>query len=432
MASRKASAEGKALIKQRRIELGWNFCDPKIAIAFGQIVAPELDWKIIGEYEPFKKIAESSIRRFQGGKAIRAKSFNILCQVLGLDPNLVADKTHEGTVVSLTNDTNVSIIDLISMPKDDFFFGRENELKEITKWLNESTPFVNIWGAPGIGKSSLIAHWVKQQKIFSNVIWQSIDCELDDIPCKDFIEDLLAKVVPSTERSRNCFQDFNKMLFQHKMLIVIDGRFNDDYRQWFKSLEKQRHSSCVIVISEPNLEIVISNKNASKARQIGGLDIEGVELLWKYLTQDLCTSESCHNSLEVLRKRYDGNPTWLIAVIESIKINYAGKLSEAMDKTLSMPEWSKESCLKKPFDNLLNKKDNPPDKKQQILIEMAWAEDSVSLDDIKFLTQQNCSTGDLDSLRHSSMVRISNINDEPWYSISTLWRKYLRLRFPRG
>jgi hypothetical protein len=425
MASRKASAEGRAFIKQRKIELGWNYCDSRFAVAFGKIFRPDWDWESIEKYDPFREIGEASIRRFQSGKPIRANSFDILCQVLDLDPNLVADKAHEEIVVSLLNDNNASIIDLTSMPKDDFFFGRENELREIAKWLNECTPFVNIWGAAGIGKSSLIAHFVKQQKTFSKVVWELVDCESDDIPCRDFIEDLLAKIIPKEERSRNCFQDFNKMLSQHNILIVIDGSFNDSYRQWFKSLEKQRHSSCVMVISEPNLEIVISNKNTSKARQISGLDVSGVELFWKYRTQELDSSESCHNSLEVLRERYDGNPTLLNVVIESIKENYTGKLRKAMDETVSIPEWFKESCLDKPFDKL-------SDKRQKILIAMAWAEDGVSLDDIKFLTQQNCTTADLDSLRHSSIMQISNIDDEPCYSFSTLWRKYLRRRFPRG
>ena len=74
MASRKASVEGKALIKKRRIELGWNYCDPQLAIAFGKITCPELDWENIGQSDPYREISECSIRRFQGGRP-RASHF---------------------------------------------------------------------------------------------------------------------------------------------------------------------------------------------------------------------------------------------------------------------------------------------------------------------------------------------------------------------
>jgi hypothetical protein len=426
MASRKASVEGKALIKKRRIELGWNYCDPQLAIAFGKIISPELDWENIGQSDPYREISECSIRRFQGGRPIVAKNFNILCQALGLDANIIATDAPEKATIPIINAEELTIVDLIDMPKDDFFCGRSNELYELDQWIRSAAvPFVNIWGAAGIGKSSLMAHWVKQQNIFSSIIWQSVDCENSDISCKDFVEDLLTKLTSNAERSKNCFQDFNKLLSQRQVLIVIDGNFNNEYRQWFKTLEKQRHPSCIVVISEPNLEIVLSNKNTPKARQVFGLDISGVELFWNYYTRDLSSLNTCSNSLEILRDRYDGNPTLLNLVVESIKKNYVGNLRKAMDETAVIPEWFKGSFLDKPFNSLSYEE-------QQILISMAWAEDEVSLEDIKSLTQQHCPIIYLDTLRRSSIMMVKAIDDEPRYSISTLWRKYLQRRFPQG
>jgi AAA domain len=227
MASRKASVEGKALIKKRRIELGWNYCDPQLAIAFGKIISPELDWENIGQSDPYREISECSIRRFQGGRPIVAKNFNILCKALGLDANIIATDAPEKASISIVNTDELTIVDLIDMPKDDFFCGRSNELHELDQWIGSAAvPFVNIWGTAGIGKSSLMAHWVKQQNIFSNVIWQSVDCENSDISCKDFVEDLLTKLTSNAERSKNCFQDFNKLLSQRQVLIVIDGKIS--------------------------------------------------------------------------------------------------------------------------------------------------------------------------------------------------------------
>jgi NB-ARC domain len=426
MASRKASAEGRALIKQRRMELGWNYCDPKFAITFGQIIRPELDWESIGLVDPYREVSECSIRRFQGGRPIIVRNFNILCQALDLDANLIADDASRQVSTTVANTDDLAIVDLIDMPKDDFFCGRENELKEISQWLgNMSIPFLNIWGAAGIGKSSLMAHWVKQQNIFLNVIWKSVDCENSDISCKDFVEDLLGELMPEKGRSKNCFQDFNKLLSQRRILIVVDGNFNDEYRQWFKALEKQRHPSCIVIISEPNLEVVLSNKNTPKARQLMGLDIMGVESFWNYYTQDIISLTTCKNSLEILKDRYDGNPTLLNLVVESIKKNFVGNLRKAMEETAVIPEWFKGSFLDKPFNSLSHEE-------QQILVAMAWSENEASLEDLKFLTQQHCPIIYLDTLRRSSIIMVKPINDEPRYSISMLWRKYLQRRFPRN
>lgn len=427
MASRRASLIGKALIKERRIQLGWNFTDPRWAIAFGKIIQPELDWSEVGQADPYGAISETSMRRFQGGKAIVAQNFNILCQCLDLDPNIVAVDLNQ---VSTGSDESITITDLIDMPKDDFFCGRQAELQEIEEWLSNDVPFLNVWGTAGIGKSSLIAHWVKQQTAFPNVIWQSVDCENFDISCKDFVEDLLNKFTSEEERGKNCFQELNKLLSDRKILIVIDGNFNDEYRQWFKILVRQIYPSCVVIISEPNLEVVLSNRNPPKAKEILGLNVLAVKLFWDYYTRDLARPSACSNSIEILRDRYDGNPTLLNLVIESIKKNYVGNLRKAMDETAVIPEWFKESFLDKRFDSL-------SDEEQQILIAMAGAEDKVSLEDIKSLTQQRSLVSYLDTLRRSSIVRVKTIacgktildNDESRYSISTLWRKYLQRRF---
>jgi hypothetical protein len=413
MASRRASLTGKALIRERRIQLGWNFTDPRWAIAFGAITRPEVDWSEIGQTDPYGAISETSMRRFQGGEPIVAQSFNALCQCLNLDPNIVAEPTGTST-----------IIDLAEMPNDDFFCGRQAELQEIEEWLKDGVPFLNIWGAAGIGKSSLMAHWVKQQTAFPIVIWKSVDREYFDISCKDVVEDLLNKFTPEEKRSKNCFQELNKLLSAHKILIVIDGDFNEEYRQWFKILVRQVYSSCIIIISEPNLEVVLSNRNPPKAKEILGLKVLDVKLFWDYYTQDLARSSACSNSIEILRDRYDGNPTLLNLVIESIKNNYLGNLRKAMDETAVIPEWFKESFLDKRFNSL-------SDTEQQILIAMAGAEDKVSLEDIKSLTQQRTLVSYLDTLRRSSIVRVKTAldNDESRYSISTLWRKYLQRRF---
>jgi hypothetical protein len=57
---------------------------------------------------------------------------------------------------------------------------------------------------------------------------------------------------------------------------------------------------------------------------------------------------------------------------------------------------------------------------------MAKVEGWVSIEDIKALTEQIIYVDDLDLLQKCSLVQVKVISDEPRYSISTLWRKYLQ------
>jgi hypothetical protein len=426
MPSRQASGYGQALIRQRKLELGWLYTDERWAVAFGKLAQPELDWEQAGKVNPYLAISECSLRRFQKGDRIVAQNFNILCQALGLEPNLVAaDVDPIRPLVDSSGE--LAVMDLTDMPKNDFFCGRQQELAEIDQWLTKETvTFLNIWGAPGVGKSALMAHWIENQTTFQNVIWRSVDCEHLEISCKDFVEDLLEKFLSKTERSRNCFNDFSKLLDQRKILIVIAGNFNNGYLEWFRRLESQRYLSCVVIISEPDLRIVFSNKNATKSRGITGFSSADVKLFWRYYTHELVNASASDNDIEILTDRYEGNPALLGSIIKLIKINHAGNLRRAMDDTIVVPGGLK-GYLDKLFDSLAPEE-------QRILIVMAGSEDKMSLGDIKFLTRQSNLVGKLDNLRIVSILQMKNNvfgfeNDESSYSISTLWRRYLQRRF---
>jgi NB-ARC domain len=414
--SRKVSADGKKLIKQRRSELGWKYTDPLWAIATGKILHPDLDWEKEGVLDPYREISISSIRYFQGGKPIVDKNFNALCQALGLDPNLVAQNTSI---------TTVQLSDLIDMPRHDFFCGRQAELAEIDAWLNQDgVPFLNIWGAPGIGKSALMAQWINQQTSFPQVVWRNVDCENSEQSCRDFISELVTMLSPGVGQSENRFTDFNKILSSQKILLVIDGNFNDDYLQWFKILSTQRHCSCIVVISDADLEIVISNRNLPKKRQIEGLDLQAVKQFWQHCTaaQELVTLDVGDDYFRLLKDRYDGNPIVLDSAIAMIVETYHGNLRKAMDETAVIPNYV-EKILEGSFKACTYEQ-------QQILIAMAQVEDWIGIEDIKLITQNSLPKHKYinysEALRRSSILQAKWMDDEYRYAISTLWRKYIQ------
>jgi DNA-binding Xre family transcriptional regulator len=431
MASREASKEGKELINKQRKQKGWKYKDERWAIAAGKVLSPNLDWEQQAKENAFIAVSESTLGRFQRGKPIRPDSFNALCQALSLDANMVATVSNIDQVIATKLDSSsVNAELLIDMPKNDIFYGREAELKKIDHWLvNSSIPLLNIWGSAGIGKSTLMSQWVKQQTSFSAIIWQQVDCanESPELSHRDFMEKLLVlakKSIPSLERTENLNKDFDLLLFYHRVLIVIVGNFDESYRQWFQRIVRQEYTGRVVIISEADLGIVFTENEKIK---LTGLQTIDIKHLWQHYTKDQSLSgfNIKDNSFQELGRRCDGNPALLRLVIESIKNIYNGNLCKAMDRTAMIPKPFKEDFLDKAFNARSSQE-------QQILRVMAEVEDWVSIDDIKALTEQIVYTDDLDTLQKHNLVQVKAIDDEPRYAISLLWRKYLQRNVPQN
>jgi NB-ARC domain len=425
MASREASKEGKELINQQRKQKGWKYKDERWAIAAGKILSPNLDWEQQAKENAFIAVCESTIGRFQRGKPIRPDSFNALCQALSLEPNMVAGvSTIDQPITTIVDNQSLQAEFLIDMPKNDIFYGREAELKKIDHWLvNSSIPLLNIWGAAGIGKSALMARWVKQQTSFSMIIWLRVDCENEspELSHRDFIEKLLVlakKFIPNLERTENLNKDFDLLLFYQRVLIVMVGNFDESYRPWFQRIVRQEYAGRVVIISEADLGIVFTETDKIK---LAGLQTAEVRQLWHHYTQnqDLNVFNIKDDSFQELGRRCDGNPALLRFVIESIKNNHNGNLCKAMDETLAISEPFKKYFLDKAFNARSSQE-------QQILRVMAEVEDWVNIEDIKALTEQIVYTDDLDTLYKHNLVQVKAIDDEPRYAISILWRKYLQ------
>ncbi|MEM1256345.1 MAG: hypothetical protein AAGI69_28240 [Cyanobacteria bacterium P01_H01_bin.21] len=89
MASLKASPQGLRQIKQARADRGWTINDGRWLMAASQILDPDGDWQESGPYA--YGCSFSSWERFLSGISIREDSFIAFCQVLGVDPETVAE-----------------------------------------------------------------------------------------------------------------------------------------------------------------------------------------------------------------------------------------------------------------------------------------------------------------------------------------------------
>jgi NB-ARC domain len=409
MASLKASVAGRQKIVARRQELGWKYRDERWAIAAGQILLPNLDWSMVEN--PYMGISETTMHRFQARQCIRPESFVALSSALGLTATELVDRS-EGLLPC-------------TLPRAEIFWGREQEQQEISDWLQNSLTFLNLWGAPGIGKSALAAEVViRNQQFFEAIIWRSIDERVYDLPLKDFIEDIL-NAFPDSPRSSDYHRDFYQLLFDHRLLMIIDGHFNSEYRNWFSQLTKPQRQSCILVISEPDLQLVFGQQQRLKKLQLGGLDVTAVSQLWQQLTQR--DTLGLDDALKILTKRYDGNPWMLHQSIDYILRHQCGNLPKAMELTLAML---------RPVEDLLEKRVHSRSQADRCILQaIARVDDEVSFADICRLTAKLAPEIKLidpqvalDDLCKSTLVHCSSDGEQTLYSISSVLRKYLRQR----
>lgn len=423
MASLKASPIGCEIIKARRQEKDWRYRDPRWAVAAGKILLPEIDWEVSAQAQPYLGISETTMHRYQHGERIRQDSFEALSAALELRvEDIVVDPAIGPEPVPVDRSL---VINSFEVPRSNIFLGRQQEMQNIADWLEQGLTFLNIWGAPGIGKSSLAAEVVVQNShCFEATICSQLEDRVDPLPLDDFLEYLigdLAAGLPSLVRTNEVRKDFFRLLFEHRILVVIDGHFNEEYRKFFGRLAGTDRKSCLILVSESDLEIVLGQQsNRLKKIKLDGLDSIAVGQLWQQLTG--LDKVDIEEALQCLTSRYDGNPWMLYQAIDYVQNHLDGNLLQAMERTLAMF---------RQVQDLLEKRVNSRTAWELMVLQsIACVEDEVSFEDIRSLTKNDTINyqATLYDLCKSTLVSCQSDGHQTQYSISSVLRKYLRQR----
>lgn len=423
MASLKASPIGCQMIKARRQEKDWRYRDPRWAVAAGKILLPEIDWEISAQAQPYLGVSETTMHRYQHGERIRQDSFEALSAALELRvEDIIADAEIAPDLVP----TNRSlVINSFEVPRSNIFLGRQQEMQNIADWLEQGMTFLNIWGAPGIGKSSLAAAVIEQNSSrFEAAICSHLEDLVEPLPLDDFLEYLigdLAAGVPDFVRTSEVRRDFYRLLFEHRILVVMDGHFSGEYRTFFERLVRTDRQSCLILVSESDLELVLGQQsNHLKKIKLEGLDSIAVGQLWQQLTG--LDKVDIEESLQCLTSRYDGNPWMLYQAIDYVQSHLDGNLLQAMERTLAMF---------RQVQDLLEKRVSSRTASELLVLQsIASVEDEVSFEDIRSLTNDDTINyqATLIDLCNSTLVSCYRGGSQPNYSISSVLRKYLRQR----
>jgi WD40 repeat protein/transcriptional regulator with XRE-family HTH domain len=299
------------------------------------------------------------------------------------------------------------------------FYGREQELVQLTQWvLQEHCRVVSLLGIGGIGKSALAVHLMyRLAQHFDVVIFRS----LRDAPsCEELLDNCLRvlapqalSVVPSNLQQRI------DLLLEHlrisRTLLVLDnlesllqegdvqGRMRSDfagYGRLLRQLAQTSHQSCLLLTSrEKPAELRFLGGKSAPVRSLllGGLDSNACERLFAD-NEVAGTAQDLAHLVEV----YAGNPLALKIVVETINDLFGGEIAQFFS-TGAVAFGSIADLLHEQFARL-----SPLE--QSVLYWLAIVREPITLDKLQTVLMVPLSRPQvleaIDSLRRRSLIEL--------------------------
>ena len=381
-----------------------------------------------------KKNFRSAMERLQNSgvlnfaqDVVMSGSFNFCGE--GRHPPNIPNSPPPNQETSNTKQPETSHQDLSEMPDLGAFYDRTPELQTLTNWiLQQHSHLIALTGISGIGKTSLAVKLVQQIKNqFDYIIWRTIDVShtLDEFQ-QELIQLFSQSEKLDSPTTKPKPLSLIKYLQKHRCLIILDDVHNlfssgelagkykpeyEEYRHFFKQIEKLSHQSCFLLIGwEQPREIsqIESQNNPIRTLQINGLDIAAAgEILRDYGLAEIDYS--------ILIHRYQGNPLWLKSVatlIQELGVNVTDLLQNDI---ILLPEDVKD-ILRQQCDRL-------SDREKQILSILARETQPLKL--AKLIDKQPNLNLELVNVLQSLQRRclVEKIEDSFW--LSPLIKQYL-------
>ncbi|MGB7271977.1 MAG: NB-ARC domain-containing protein [Geitlerinemataceae cyanobacterium] len=294
------------------------------------------------------------------GKTVRKKNFRTVMELLSdeekaiwmapggnkLDADLNADVVLSIDAIPPSNPSpSPCIRDLAEAPDVSMFYGREEELTQLDRWIvGEGCRMVALLGMGGVGKTSLAAKLARRVgDRFDCIVWRS----LRQAPLLTELLDDLIDVFSGNESS-NLAEELDAQISQFleyfrasRCLLVLDnfesllqrgtrvGSYRsgyENYGDFLRQLGETRHQSCSILTSrEKPKEIVFLEGGMLPVRSqvVRGLPERDARELLK--AKGFTQSTAVWNSIV---DRYGGNPLALKIVTTHIRDVFSSNAAE--------------------------------------------------------------------------------------------------------
>jgi tetrahydromethanopterin S-methyltransferase subunit G len=319
--------------------------------------------------------------------------------------------------------------DLSEMPELGTFYSRTPELETLTNWIvQQHSHLIALTGISGIGKTSLAVKLVQQIKNqFDYIIWRTIDAShtLDE-----FQHELIQLFSHSEKLDYPATNPkplpLIKYLQKYRTLIVLDDIHNlfssgelagkykpeyEEYRSFFKQIEKLSHQSCFLLIGweQPREISQIESENTPiRTLQLTGLDTAAA----REILRDKRLSEI--DNYSALIDCYQGNPLWLKSVATLIQ-ELGGCVTELFsDDTILLPEDLKD-ILEEQFSRL-------SEIEKQVMSLLAKESNPITL--AKLLENSRITSSDLPNVLQSLSRRCLIEKQGSFYTLSPVLRQY--------
>ncbi|MTJ53125.1 NACHT domain-containing protein [Anabaena sp. UHCC 0253] len=324
--SLKASPTGLEIVDKARQRLGWT----KTSTA---------------RWWQDAHTSKATLRRFWQGDHIQKEIFIAICQAVGI--------SNWETITDLTDintDNSTPYIDWDEAPNVESFYGRNQELLKLDKWIKNGCKLINITGIAGIGKTSLVLALVDQiQSQFNCLIWKSID---NIFSVSDLLANLLNQFnLPLTADINAASYQIINYLQKHRCLIVLDGidniSENLELNKFIQQLSLHRHQSCIITTSRKKQNNTEINPKIVANLALNGLSkTEALELLNSrgFTGKEL--------GISALIQLYRGNPLGLKLVTPLIQSMFSGNVAAFINQNTLIVGDRLRIVLKQQLENL--------------------------------------------------------------------------------
>ena len=381
-----------------------------------------------------KKNFRSAIDRLQNSNVVNFSQEVVVSSIFNIcgqarHPPNIPNSHPPNQETSNTKQPETPHQDLSEMPELGTFYDRTPELQTLTNWiLQQHSHLIALTGISGIGKTSLAVKLVQQIKNqFDYIIWRTIDVShtLDEFQ-QELIQLFSQSEKLDSPTTKPKPLSLIKYLQKHRCLIILDDVHNlfssgelagkykpeyEEYRHFFKQIEKLSHQSCFLLIGwEQPREIsqIESQNNPIRTLQINGLDIAAAgEILRDYGLAEIDYS--------ILIHRYQGNPLWLKSVATLIQESGVNVTDLLQNDIILLPEDVKD-ILRQQCDRL-------SDREKQILSILARETQPLKL--AKLIDKQPNLNLELVNVLQSLQRRclVEKIEDSFW--LSPLIKQYL-------